>query len=154
MNGQIQYDSRPHLTSPVTTPCGLDFEAELADKIAVEGLPDVACSEPLAPGDRCHVVTPVRFGRRVADPVGNLQLTSMSLKFRGTRDLSVPWTNVAGVARVNCDVRVSLLNNSRIMWFACQTANEAARVFVLARHLAMISSSSPPLMDTTALQRP
>jgi hypothetical protein len=121
----------------VTPPAGLDLEAEMANRIASEGLPDAPCPEPLAPGDRCHLVTPVRFGRRKSDPLGHLHLTSGWLKFRGPRDLSVVWTGVAGVARVNCDVIVSLADSHRVLRFCCQSASDASRVFVLTRHLTV-----------------
>jgi hypothetical protein len=95
---------------------------DLADKIARDALPVVNSNEPLAPGDVCHFVAPVRFGRRRSDQFGHLSLTSGWLKFRGARDIIV-----------------SLHDSKRVLRFSCNTASEAARAGVLAQRLITIS---------------
>ena len=76
----------------------------LASKLAPTGkrilllergdLPAVKPPDPLAPGDTCHYMAPVRFGRRRSDQYGHLVLTGGWLKFRGTGDVSVSWSEV------------------------------------------------------------
>jgi len=114
---------------------------DLAAQIAREALPVVASSEPLAPGDRCHFVTPVRFGRRRSDQFGHLSLTSGWLKFRGAHDISVAWTEVTDVRRAGREIIVTLHESKRVLRFSWQTVSEAARAGVLAQHLASISGS-------------
>ncbi len=109
---------------------------DLAAQIGRAALPVVTSSEPLAPGDVCHFATPVRFGRRRADQVGHLSLTSGWLKFRGAVDLSVAWTEVAAVQRAGCEIIISLDDSKRVLRFSCHSLEEAARASVLAQHLA------------------
>src|SRR5438094_8855012 len=80
---------------------------ELANRLRRGEWPTATAPDPLAPGDECHYVTPVRFGRRRADQYGHLILTSGWLKFRGTLDLSIMWSEVGDVHRVSRDVVVS-----------------------------------------------
>ena len=108
-------------------------------------LPTATAPDPLAPGDECHYVTPVRFGRRRADQYGHLILTSGWLKFRGTLDLSIAWSEVADVQRVSRDVVVSLQGSRRLLRFSCHSAGEAARGVVLAQHLTQ--SARPHTAD-------
>ena len=112
---------------------------DLADKLAHDALPVVTSNEPLAPGDVCHFVTPVRFGRRRSDQFGHLSLTSGWLKFRGALDMSVAWTEIAGVQRAGRDLIVSLQDSKRVLRFSCHAISEAARAGVLAQHLITIS---------------
>ncbi len=112
---------------------------DLAGEIARDALPVVTSREPLAPGDRCHFVTPVRFGRRRADQFGHLSLTSGWLKFRGALDISVAWTEVTDVQRAGREIIVSLHDSKRVLRFSCHSESEAARAGVLAQHLASIS---------------
>jgi hypothetical protein len=112
---------------------------DLADKLAHGALPVVTSVEPLAPGDVCHFVTPVRFGRRRADQFGHLSLTSGWLKFRGALDISVAWTEIADVQRAGRDIIVSLHDRKRVLRFSCNAISEAAQAGVLAQHLIAIS---------------
>ena len=114
---------------------------DLARKLTHDPLPVVTSVEPLAPGDVCHFVSPVRFGRRRSDQFGHLSLTSGWLKFRGTLDISVAWTEVADVKRAGRDMIVSLHDSKRVLRFSCNTMSEAARAGVLAQHLAALSGS-------------
>ena len=108
---------------------------ELVSRLRRGELPTATAPDPLAPGDECHYVTPVRFGRRRADQYGHLILTSGWLKFRGTLDLSVTWSEVADVHRISRDVVVSLQDSRRLLRFSCHSDSEAARGAVLAQHL-------------------
>ena len=110
--------------------------SELADRIRQGDLPVVKAPDPLAPGDQCHFATPVRFGRRRVDQYGHLLLTSGWLKFRGTLDLSVTWSEVADVQRVVREVVVSLQDSRRLLRFSCHSATEAARGALIAQQLA------------------
>jgi hypothetical protein len=112
---------------------------DLAGQIAHEALPVVLTNEPLAPGDVCHFLTPVRFGRRRADQFGHLVLTSGWLKFRGALDISFAWTEVADVQRAGRDIVVSLHDSKRVLRFSCNEISEAARGGVLAQHLITLS---------------
>jgi hypothetical protein len=98
-----------------------------------------------ATGDdhRCHLATPVRFGRRRTDQVGHLQLASGWLQFRGTVDLNISWSEVAGVACEGLDLVVSLHGTRRILRFCCQTESDASRASVTAGHLADLAQSDP-----------
>jgi hypothetical protein len=114
---------------------------DLAAQIARDALPVVTSSEPLAPGDLCHFVAPVRFGRRRADQFGHLSLTSGWLKFRGALDVSVAWTEVAAIQRAGREIIVSLHDSQRVLRFSCHSESEAARAGVLAQHL--VSAAAP-----------
>jgi hypothetical protein len=92
---------------------------------------------------RCHLATPVRFGRRRTDQVGHLLLASGWLQFRGTVDLNIPWAEVAGVACEGLDLVVSLYGTRRILRFGCQTESDASRATVTASHLADLAQSDP-----------
>src|SRR5262245_6249021 len=114
-----------------------DIEAtELANRLRCGDLPKVTAPDPLAPGDECHCVTPVRFGRRRSDQYGHLVLTSSWLKFRGTLDLSVTWSEIGDVQRAGRDVVVSLQDSRRLLRFSCHSEAEAAHGVVIAQHLA------------------
>src|SRR6266576_1487156 len=119
-----------------TTGFDLDtFEREFSDRLEHGDLPAVKPPDPLAPGDECHYVTPVRFGRRRSDQYGHLVLTSGWLKFRGSLDLSVTWSEVAEVQRSAREVVVSLQDSRRLLRFSCHSEAEAACGVVLAQHL-------------------
>ena len=111
-------------------------ERELADSIAAGVLPVAATDDRLPAGHVCHFTSPVRFGRRHADQFGHLELTSSWLKFRGVIDVSVSWSEIAGLQRIAREVIVTLVDSNRPMhfWFASMT--DAARATVLARHFA------------------
>lgn len=109
---------------------------DLARRLASDDLPLVESDEPLAPGDACHFITPVRFGRRRSDQFGHLVLTSGWLKFRGALDVSVAWSEVASVQRAGREILVSLHDSKRVLRFSCQSLSEAAQAGVLAQHLA------------------
>ena len=125
---------------------------DLAGKLAHDALPVVTGVEPLAPGDVCHFVTPVRFGRRRADQFGHLSLTSGWLKFRGALDISVAWTEIADVQRAGRDIIVSLHDSKRVLRFSCNELSEAARAGVLAQHLVTLSAPRPTESATESYQ--
>lgn len=112
-------------------------------------LPKVKAPDPLAPGDECHFVTPVRFGRRRADQYGHLVLTSGWLKFRGTVDVSVSWGEVADVQRVRREVIVSLRDSRRLLRFSYPSDAEAARGVLLAQHLAQSAEQATAESETS-----
>jgi hypothetical protein len=119
---------------------------ELAARLHRGDLPKVKPPDPLAPGDECHFVTPVRFGRRRVDQYGHLVLTSGWLKFRGTIDVSVSWSEVAEVQRARREIVMSLQDSRRLLRFSCHSEGEAARGFLIARHLvqsALLSTADP-----------
>jgi hypothetical protein len=109
---------------------------ELANRLRQGELPVAQAPDPLAPGDQCHYVTPVRFGRRRSDQYGHVVLTSGWLKFRGTLDLSVTWTEVSAVQRADREIVVSLADSRRLLRFSCHSDLEAARGVVIAQYLA------------------
>jgi hypothetical protein len=119
---------------------------ELTERLGRGELPKVKAPDPLAPGDECHFVTPVRFGRRRADQYGHLVLTSGWLKFRGTVDVSVAWSEVAEVQRARREVVVSLLDSRRLLRFSCHSEAEATRGALIAQHLAQ--SAQPATADS------
>jgi len=108
---------------------------DLAARLRRGELPKVNAPDPLAPGDECHFVTPVRFGRRRVDQYGHLVLTSGWLKFRGTIDVSVTWGEVAEVQRARREVVVSLRDSRRLLRFSCHSEAEAGRGVLIAQHL-------------------
>ena len=112
------------------------LEREFANRLERGDLPAVKPPDPLAPGDTCHYVSPVRFGRRRADQYGHLVLTGGWLKFRGTLDVSVSWSEVARVERMSREIVVSLEDSRRLLRFSCHSEAEAARGVLLAKHLA------------------
>jgi hypothetical protein len=110
--------------------------SELANSIRRGDLPVVNTSDSLAPGDQCHFVTPVRFGRRRSDQYGHVLLTSGWLKFRGTLDLSVTWSEIADVQRAGREMVILLQDSRRLLRFSCHSETETARGVVIAQHLA------------------
>ena len=115
----------------------LDF----ADRLTLEGLPVLHSADPLPAGERCHFATPIRFGRRRADQIGRVELTTSWLKFHGALDVSVVWSEVASVERDGRDILVSLLESRRVLRFCCHSAEEAARGASVARHLVSGAAS-------------
>src|ERR1041384_1165845 len=110
----------------------ISFEStELANSIRRADPPVVTTPDPLAPGDQCHFATPVRFGRRRADQYGHVLLTSGWLKFRGTLDLSVTWSEIADVQRTAREMIISLQDSRRLLRFSCHSEVEAARGVVI-----------------------
>jgi hypothetical protein len=110
--------------------------SELANRLQHGELPVVNTQDPLAPGDQCHFATPVRFGRRRCDQYGHMLLTTTWLKFRGTLDLSVTWSEIGDVQRAAREMVVSLQDSRRLLRFSCHSEAEAARGVVIAQHLA------------------
>src|SRR5436309_1305774 len=110
--------------------------SELANRLRRGDLPLVEPPDPLAPGDECHFVTPVRFGRRRSDQYGHLLLTSGWLKFRGTLDVSITWSEVAEVHRAAREIVISLQDSRRLLRFSCHSESEAVRGATIAQHLA------------------
>jgi hypothetical protein len=98
-------------------------------------VPVVDCLEALPPGDACHFVAPVRFGRRRADQFGHLLLTSGWLKFRGSLDVSITWSEIGSVRRDGRDLIVALHDSRRVLRFSCHSLSEAAVGRVIAEHL-------------------
>lgn len=119
--------------------------AELSRRMGRGEIPRAKAPDPLAPGDQCHFVAPVRFGRRRSDQYGHLVLTSGWLKFRGTLDLSVAWDQVATVDRLGREIVVSLEDSRRLFRFSCHSLGEAARGAVIAQYLAR--SGRPRTVD-------
>ncbi len=131
-------------------PDDVEFEAtELANRLRRGDVPTAKAPDPLAPGDQCHYVTPVRFGRRRNDQYGHLVLTRGWLKFRGTLDLSISWSEVSDVQRAFREVVVSLQDSRRLLRFSCHSEAEAARGVVLAQHLAQRARSQTAAAETT-----
>jgi hypothetical protein len=114
---------------------------ELAARLELDDLPVVPSSVPLAPGDLCHMSTPARFGRRRSDQFGHMLLTGSWLKFRGTADMSIAWTEVADVQRADRELIISLRESNRVLRFSCHGVAEAARAGVLAQYLANSAGS-------------
>jgi hypothetical protein len=70
-------------------------------------------------------------------------MTTSRLKFQGTVDVNVPWTDVADIQHAECDVVVSLRDNHRLLRFCCRDADEALRAITIARHRADVAHSAP-----------
>lgn len=144
MNGQIQYGPAHELTSEATRSADSELAeiraaqetAELADRISRDGLPIVESLHHLQPQERCHFVTPVRFGRRRSDQYGHLELTSNRVRFHGALDVSVVWSEVATVDRAGREIVISLVNSRRVFRFSCHAMGEAAHGALLAHRLA------------------
>jgi hypothetical protein len=125
----------PDFIDPSHADAELDA-VELATRIRLGDLPTAKASRALAPGDACHFVAPARSGRRRSDQYGHLILTSGWLKFYGTLDVSVAWSEVSSVRRAGRDLVVSLENSRRLLRFSCHSVTEAACGGVIAEHLA------------------
>jgi len=124
---------------------------ELAARLRRGELPKEKAPDPLAPGDECHFVTPVRFGRRRVDQYGHMVLTSGWLKFRGTVDVSVAWGEVGDVQRARREIVVSLRDSRRLLRFSCHSEAEAARGALIAQYLTQ--SAQPAIADSdTSIQ--
>lgn len=112
-------------------------------------LPKVKALDPLAPGDECHFVTPVRYGRRRVDQYGHVVLTTGWLKFRGTIDVSVAWDEIRTVQRTGRELVVSLRDSRRLLRFSCHSDGEAARGALIAEHLAQSAEEATAESDTS-----
>jgi len=122
---------------------------DLANRMRQGELPVAEAPDPLAPGDQCHYVTPVRFGRRRSDQYGHVVWTSGWMKFRGTLDLSVTWSEVSDVKRAAREIVVALQDSRRLLRFSCHSELEAARGVVIAQYLAQ-SARMPTADPATA----
>jgi hypothetical protein len=110
--------------------------SELATRLQNGEVPTAITRDPLAPGDVCHFVAPVRFGRRRPDKYGHLVLTAGWLKFRGAQDMTVAWDEVAEARLAGREIVISLDASGRLLRFACHSEAEAARGGLIAQHLA------------------
>lgn len=117
---------------------------DLKDRLARGEFPAAKPMDPLPPGDLCHFVCAVRFGRRRSDQFGHLVMTTGWLKFRGSLDVSVAWSEVVGVRRDGREIIVRLQDSRRVLRFSCHSYSEAARGGVLAEHLALASRVAVP----------
>jgi hypothetical protein len=108
----------------------------------------------MAPGDECHFSAPVRFGRRRADQFGHLLLTSGWLKFRGSFDLSVAWSEVARIERAGLELIAQLHDSRRMHRFALQTEAEAIQGGVLAQHLMRAAHDEGPRTQASGPDSP
>ena len=115
---------------------GAYISSDLSDPLLQGDLPVVTPPDPLAPGDQCHFVAPVRFGRRRADLYGHLLLTSGWLKFRGTLDLSITWSEIAEVHLAAREIVIALQDSRRLLRFSCHSQAETARGATIAHCLA------------------
>ncbi len=123
--------------------------AALRDEIAVGRMPVVQIESSLPPGDVCHFAAPVRTGRRRTDQAGRLLLTSSWLKFSGTNDLSIAWTQVDEVERSGNDLVVSVGDRSRGCRLSFPTLEDAARCGVIAAHLSQLAQTGSLAAERT-----
>jgi hypothetical protein len=96
-----------------------------------------------AADDRSHLTLPVRFGRRRTDQVGHLVFATAWLQFRGTVDMSVPWSEVSRVEHEDAALVVSLHGTQRTLRFSCQSHEDAVRCTVMATHFTALAQSHP-----------
>lgn len=140
-----EFELRDEVIREELAEIGAAFDAlELAERMAAGNVPVVLSLGLLPPGEQCHFITPVRFGRRHTDQVGHLELTSGWLKFHGALDLSVVWTEVADVQRAGRDIVVRLADSRRLLRFHCHAIGEAARGAVITAHLARSARAGDP----------
>jgi hypothetical protein len=118
---------------------------ELRGQLADGHVPIVTGVEALPAGDQCHFTCPVRFGRRRADQFGHLLLTSGWLRFRGALDLSVAWSEVAGVQRAAREIIITLHASNRALRFGCHTIDESTRGGVIAEYLTTVARRNEEL---------
>lgn len=141
MNGQIQYDPAPGLTSRTTTPSDPKLtDVELEVEIGRDGMPVVTPRHPLPAGQSCHFTAPARYGRRRTDPCGHLQFTNLHVRFDGTIELAVAWSEIAGVDEIDSQIVLTRTREPRPLRFCCHAPAEAARAAVIARHLTAYSA--------------
>jgi hypothetical protein len=126
----------------------------LREQIERGHMPVVAAPANLPAGDECHFTAPVRFGRRRADQLGDLFLTSGWLQFRGVLDLSVAWSEIAGVQRAGSEVIVTLRDSRRALRFCCLHVEESARAGVIAEYLASAARQTEPALPARVHRLP
>jgi hypothetical protein len=117
---------------------GLDALA-LKERLARGEIPLSSAPEPMAAGDVCYFVCPVRFGRRRADQFGHLSLSIGRLKFSGALEVSVAWSEIARVTRDGRQILVMLQDSTRLLRFCCVTYGEAARGHAVAEYLSRLA---------------
>lgn len=115
--------------------------ATLRDEIAVGRMPIVEIESLLPPGEVCHFAASVRTGRRRTDQAGRVLLTSSWLKFSGSNDLSIAWTQVDDVWRSGSELVVSVGDRSRSCRLSFPTLEDAARCGVIATHLSDLAQT-------------
>jgi len=123
--------------------------AAMRNEIAVGRMPVVQIESALPPGDVCHFAAPVRTGRRRTDQAGRLLLTSSWLKFSGTNDLSIAWTQVDEVRRSGNDLVVSVGDRTRGCRLSFPTLEDAARCSVIAAHLSELAQTGSLAVERT-----
>ena len=97
---------------------------------------------PALPGDESsHLTIPVRFGRRKTDQVGHLVFASRSMRFHGTVDMRISWSEVSRVEHAGRDLVVAFHGTQRTMRFSCQSEEEALQAGVLGAHLVALAGS-------------
>jgi hypothetical protein len=97
----------------------------------------------LSGDDSSHLTIPVRFGRRKTDQVGHLVFAGTSLRFHGTVDMRIAWSEVSRIDHAAQDLVVSFHGTQRTMRFCCQSEEEALQASVLGAHLAALAGSDP-----------
>ena len=116
---------------------------ELKARLSRGDLPRIDAPELIAPGDTCHFVCAVRFGRRRADQFGHVVLSATWLRFRGALDVRVGWSQIASVRREGHDIVVALPDSTRLLRFSCHSDSEAERGAIIAEHLAGLAPTEP-----------
>jgi hypothetical protein len=109
---------------------------DLKESLAQGELPFAETPDFVAPGEACHFVCAVRFGRRRADQFGHLVMSPARLEFRGVVDVSAAWSDIASVRRAGRELLIVLREKERVLRFSCQSHADAARGGVIADHLA------------------
>jgi hypothetical protein len=101
------------------------------------GLPLPLTSVPSPPTSEVACFTaPVRCGRRRHDEIGHLELTNHRLRFHGTIDVNLAWSDVARIDRDEREMVVSLRERRRQFRFSFHTPEEARQGTELARQLS------------------
>jgi hypothetical protein len=115
----------------------------LREQLASAPPPVLSGAGPYSPDDPCHFTCTARLGRRRSDAPGSLLLTGRALRFRGTDDLSIPWSEIQQVQRSGHEVIVISHDQWRLLRFDCAALDEAAMASVMADHLRVMAAAAP-----------
>ena len=119
--------------------------SDIHERIRAGILPVIEHVEALAAGDVCHYFSPVRFGRRRADQFGHLLLTTGWVRFRGAMDVSIAWSEVTHIDRLDHEIVVSLNRSRRQFRFWCNSIGEAEEGVLIGDRLRMAALADPRL---------
>jgi hypothetical protein len=109
---------------------------ELADQIAVSGLPRIDTTHRVIGADTCHFTAPASMPDEPAQPGGRLLLTSRRLLFvGGAAHTTLPWHAAGEITQAERDLVVIRGDRQNLYRFRCNNYGDALCAAEIARQL-------------------